>query len=117
MRHLTRTEFRHEPHDKQRWIAAADACGLTLSEFVRQALDHVAAATALPSPKHGVVLTRMDPAALAQLTGACNNLNQAVHVGHIAGQMDIARIAALAEEIAAFVRADLAKMEREHEAG
>jgi hypothetical protein len=71
----------------------------------------------MPRRRPGVVLTRMDPAALAQLTGACNNLNQAVHVGHIAGQMEVARIVALADEIVAFVRADLAKAVHEHEAG
>lgn len=109
MRHLTRTEFRHEPQDKQRWFDAADACGLSLSEFIRAALDHATDGTALPKPRAGAVFARMDPAALAQLTGACNNLNQAVHAGHVVG-MDIGRIAVLAEEIAGIIRADLARI-------
>lgn len=110
MSHLTRTHFRHDADDKQRWFDAADACGLTLSEFIRAALDHATDGTALPKPRAGIAFTRMDPVALAQLTGACNNLNQVVHAGHISGAMDIDRLAALAEEIVAIVRADLAKI-------
>ena len=117
MSHQYRTNFRHEADDKQRWFDAADACGLTLSEFIRAALDHAAAGTALPRQKSSVVLIRMDPAALAQLTGACNNLNQAVHIGHIAGQIDVKRVEALAEEIVAFVRADLVKAGSQKEEG
>jgi len=109
MRHLTRTEFRHEPQDKQRWLDAADACGLSLSGFIRGALDHTTDGTALPKPKAESSFTRMDPAALAQLTGACNNLNQTVHAGHVIG-MDTGRIAALAEEIAGIIRTDLARI-------
>ena len=113
MSHLTRTHFRHEADHKQRWFEAADACGLTLSEFIRKALDHAATGKPLPKRKAGWVLTRMDPAALAHLTGACNNLNQVVHAGHIEGCMDIKRAIALAEEIVGIVRADLAKIDAE----
>ena len=110
MSHLTRTHFRHEADHKQRWFEAADACGLTLSEFIRKALDHAATGKPLPKRKAGWVLTRMDPAALAQLTGACNNFNQVVHAGHIAGTMEFSRLTVLAEEIVAIVRTDLAKI-------
>lgn len=110
MSHLTRTHFRHEADDKQRWFDAADACGMSLSEFIRAALDHVTSGTSLPKPRAGAAFTRMDPSALAQLMGACNNLNQAVHAGHVAGAMDIDRLTALAEAIVAIVRADLAKI-------
>jgi len=117
MRRQTRTEFRHDPTDKQRWLAAADACGLTLSEFARAALDHAAEGMALPQRQPKIVLTRMDPAALAHLTGACNNLNQAVHAGHIEKHMDLHRIASIADEIAVIVRADLALRGLRQEAG
>lgn len=110
MRHLIRTEFRHDADDKQRWIDAADACGLSLSEFIRAAVDHAVKGTRLPKRKSHVAVARMDPAALAQLTGACNNLNQAVHAGHVAG-MDVERIAALATDIIDIVKTDLAKLE------
>lgn len=112
MSHLTRTHFRHEAGDKQRWFVAADACGLSLSEFIRMALDHAAKGTKLPRRRAGFVTTRMDPATLAQLTGACNNLNQVVHAGHVVG-MDTKRIIALAETIVGIVRADLAKIDAE----
>lgn len=116
MRHLTRTEFRHDPDDKQRWFDAADACGLTLSEFVRAALDHLVLGIEMPERIPDYVATRMDPAALAQLTGACNNLNQLVHAGHVTGSFDYARAVELAEEIVAIMRADIALREagREH---
>lgn len=116
MRHLTRTEFRHEADDKQRWFDAADACGMSLSEFIRAALDSATKGAALPRQKAGIVHTRMDPVAFAHLRGACNNLNQVVHAGHIAGAMDIDRLAALAEAIVAIVRADLAKIATEQDA-
>ena len=116
MRHLTRTEFRHEADDKQRWIAAADTCGLSLSEFIRLALEHATIGTALPKTKAGGATTRMDPAALAQLTGACNNLNQVVHAGHLAQTMDTERIVTLAEEIMAAMRAEIAKIAAEQDA-
>ena len=109
MRHLTRTEFRHEPDEKVRWQTAADAVGLSLSEFIRAALDHASAGTALPETKV-VVQDRMDPLALRLLRGAANNLNQVVHSGHIAKSFELATITAIAEEITALVRADLDKI-------
>lgn len=117
MRHLTRTEFRHDPDDKQRWFAAADACGLTLSEFIRAALDHLVIGTEMPERNPDYVTTLMDPAALAQITGACNNLNQVVHAGHISGSMDYRRIAELAEEIVAIIREDIARRDGGRERG
>jgi hypothetical protein len=116
MRHLTRTEFRHNPEEKQRWIDAADACGLSFSEFIRAALDHATDGTKPPRRKSHIVITRMDSVALAQLVGACNNLNQAVHAGHLAG-MDVARIAEIAKDIANIIQADLAKLAQEHPGG
>ena len=110
MRHLTRTEFRHEADDKQRWFDAADACGLSLSEFIRAALDSACNGTALPKQKSAVTYARMAPVAFAHLRGACNNLNQVVHSGHIAKSFELATITAIAEEITALVRADLDKI-------
>ena len=109
MRHLTRTEFRHKPDEKVRWLTAADAVGQSLSEFIRAALDHASAGTALPETK-AVVQNRMDPLALRLLRGAANNLNQVVHSGHIAQSFELATIAAITEEITALVRADLDKI-------
>ena len=117
MRHLTRTEFRHEADDKQRWFDAADACGLSLSEFIRAALDSACNGTALPKRTSAVTTTCMDPVAFAHLRGACNNLNQVVHSGHLAQSMDAARIAALAEEIKAAMMTELAKIAAEHSGG
>ena len=117
MRHLTRTEFRHEADDKQRWFDAADACGISLSEFIRAALDSACNGTALPQPVKAVTTNRMDPVAFAHLRGACNNLNQVVHSGHLAESMDAARIAALAEEIKAAMMTELAKIAAEHGGG
>lgn len=112
MRHLTRTEFRHDADDKQRWLDAAEACGLSLSEFIRAALDHASNGTLMPERK-ATTFGRMDPVALRLLRGAANNLNQAVHSGHIAKSFEVATITAIAEEIIAIVRADLDKIERE----
>lgn len=112
MRHLTRTEFRHDADDKQRWLDAAEACGLSLSEFIRAALKHKMDGTPMPERK-AVMLGRMDPVALRLLRGAANNLNQVVHSGHIAKAFEVATIAAIAEDIIALVRADLEKIERE----
>lgn len=112
VRHLTRTEFRHASDDKQRWIAAADACGLSLSEYIRAALDHKTSGTPFPVPRTTTPFARMDPVALAQLTGACNNLNQVVHFGHSVGAMDTDQIEELAEEIITLVRADIARRNR-----
>ncbi|MFM9941231.1 MAG: hypothetical protein ACKVP7_17245 [Hyphomicrobiaceae bacterium] len=113
MRHLTRTEFRHEPDDKQRWFDAADACGISLSEFIRAALDSACNGTALPKRTSAVTATCMDPVAFAHLRGACNNLNQVVHSGHLVQSMDAARIAALAEEIKTALLTELAKIAAE----
>jgi hypothetical protein len=100
MRHLTRTEFRHDADDKQRWLDAAEACGLSLSEFIRAALKHKIDGTPMPVRK-AVTFGRMNPVALRLLR-------------HIAKSFEVATIAAIAEDIIALVRADLGKIEREN---
>lgn len=117
MSHLTRTHFRHEADDKQRWFDAADACGMSLSEFIRAALDSMCDGTPPPKQARVVTTTSMDPVAFAHLRGACNNLNQVVHSGHLAQNMDTARIVALAEEIKAALLKELAKIAAKHEGG
>jgi hypothetical protein len=117
MRHMTRTEFRHEADDKQRWFDAADACGISLSEFIRAALNSACNGTTLPQPLKAATTNRMDPVAFAHLRVACNNLNQVVHSGHLAQTMDAARIVALAEEIKAALLMELAKIAAEHDGG
>ncbi|MGD9784663.1 MAG: hypothetical protein AB7E80_01645 [Hyphomicrobiaceae bacterium] len=108
MRRQTRTEFRHDPSDKARWQEAAEARGLTLSEFLRMAADAATTGASLSRPP-SITYERMDPAKLRELRGACNNLNQVVHAGHVVKNFDLARIEALAAEIAAAVRDDLAR--------
>lgn len=117
MSHLTRTHFRHEADDKQRWFNAADACGMSLSEFIRAALDSMCDGTPPPKQARVVSTTSMDPVAFAHLRGACNNLNQVVHSGHLAQSMDTARIVALAEEIKAALMTELAKIAGKHDGG
>lgn len=109
MRRHTRTEFRHTPGEKAKWLAAAEACGLSLSEYARMTLND--AATGRDEHRHAsaVTIARMDPAALRQLRGVANNLNQVVHFGHAAQSFPLGRIAAIAEEIRALVLDDLAK--------
>jgi hypothetical protein len=113
MSRLTRTHFRHEPHDKQKWLDAADACGLSLSEFIRAALDHVSGRGEKPMPRPTPAFARMDPVALRLLRGACNNLNQIVHAGHVVNAFDVSRIVETAEIITALVREDLDKASTE----
>ena len=40
MSHLKGTYFRHEADDKQRWLDAAEAFDMSLSEFIFAAPDH-----------------------------------------------------------------------------
>ena len=80
-------------------------------------LDSMCDGTPPPKQARVVTTTSMDPVAFAHLRGACNNLNQVVHSGHLAQSMDAARIAALAEEIKAALMTELAKIAAKHDGG
>jgi len=112
MRRHTRTEFRHTPDEKATWQAAAEAHGLSLSEYARMTLNGATGGRAEQARAPAVTTERMDPAALRQLRGVANNLNQVVHFGHAAQSHALGRIAAIAEEIRALVLDDLAKAGR-----